>query len=220
MAIGLGRILGFTFPENFNQPFRAQSITEFWRRWHITLFRWFRDYLFIPLGRHALWHQELSGADSASFILLWPWHGPTWNYVVWGAYQGILLSVERFFTINYGRTPRGSLAMLVTFILTLFGFAVIRCEDMAGAWQYLSVMLGLHTPPTEVQHLFSYLQSDKLPVYVLAIFFSWVPGERLKLDMTGGRMLAAKYGIGFVIMLLSVITLSASSFNPFIYFKF
>jgi hypothetical protein len=110
--------------------------------------------------------------------------------------------------------------VLVTFILTLFGFAVIRCEDMIAAWQYLSVMLGLHKPATEVQHLFSYLQPDKLPVYVLAIFFSWLPVERLKFDMTGGRMLAAKYSIGFVIMLLSVITLSASSFNPFIYFRF
>jgi alginate O-acetyltransferase complex protein AlgI len=219
MAIGLGRILGFTFPENFNQPFRAQSITEFWRRWHITLFRWFRDYLFIPLGGMRFGIKSYL-ALILVFILCGLWHGPTWNYVVWGAYQGILLSVERFVAINFGRTQRGSLAVLVTFILTLFGFAVIRCADMIAAWQYLSVMLGLHKPATEVQHLFSYLQPDKLPVYVLAIFFSWLPVERLKLDMTGGRMLAAKYGIGFVIMLLSVITLSASSFNPFIYFRF
>jgi alginate O-acetyltransferase complex protein AlgI len=220
MAIGLGRILGFTFPENFNQPFRAQSITEFWRRWHITLFRWFRDYLFIPLGGSRFGIKSYL-ALMWVFILCGLWHAPEWTYIVWGAYQGVLLSIERYFAINFRFVQRGFFAVLLTFILTLIGFVVIRCDSMDMAWQYLAVMFGLHRPTTDVHHLLAVLQPDKLVAYAFGIFFAWLPVERFATDGVPNRgILAVKYTAGFVILLLSVIALSASSFNPFIYFKF
>ncbi|MBV9702090.1 MAG: MBOAT family protein [Methylobacteriaceae bacterium] len=220
MAIGLGRMLGFKFPENFNQPFRAQSITEFWRRWHITLFRWFRDYLFIPLGGSRPGLRSYLALVFV-FALCGLWHGPTANYLAWGVYQGILMAIERFVAIRYGKVQHGLWAMVLTFGLSLFGFAVIRCADMSLAWYHMSVMVGISRPEVVYYPIWYYLEADKQFVYAVAIFFAWFPVERLSaLGTAGGVRLAVKYASAFVVMALSVISLSASSFNPFIYFRF
>jgi alginate O-acetyltransferase complex protein AlgI len=216
MAIGLGRILGFTFPENFNQPFRAQSITEFWRRWHMTLFRWLRDYLFIPLGGFRPGLRSYLALVFV-FIVCGLWHGAAMTYVAWGFYQAVLLAAERYVITRYGRVQKGLWAMALTFVLTLFGIVVIRCPDLAAAMRHLAIMLGHGGAPASGTALPVYLGPDKLFIFAVAAVFAWLPVERLK---PGAAVLRFRYAASLGVFLLSVVALSASSFNPFIYFRF
>ncbi|MBV9220839.1 MAG: hypothetical protein JOY94_15585 [Methylobacteriaceae bacterium] len=131
------------------------------------------------------------------------------------------MAIERFVAIRYGKVQHGLWAMVLTFGLSLFGFAVIRCADMSLAWYHMSVMVGVNSPEVVYYPIWYYLEADKQFVYAVAIFFAWFPVERLSaLGTAGGVRLAVKYASAFVVMALSVISLSASSFNPFIYFRF
>ena len=216
MAIGLGRILGFTFPENFNQPFRAQSITEFWRRWHMTLFRWLRDYLFIPLGGFRPGSRSYLALVFV-FIICGLWHSAAMTYVVWGAYQAVLLAAERYVVTRYGRVQKGLWAMILTFILTLFGIVVIRSPDLGAAMRYIGVMLASGGAPSAMSSPASFLDPEKLFIFAVAAIFAWAPVERLK---PGPRIVQLRYAASLGVFALAVIVLSASSFNPFIYFRF
>jgi len=152
MAIGLGRLLGFHFPENFDQPYRSANITEFWRRWHMTLSRWFRDYLYIPLGGNR--HGGLR-----TFLNLWIvfflcglWHGASWSYVLWGFYNGVLLAVHRMYDHALGDRPwllrlRSTwafrlFAVLGTFVLVAGGFGILRTETWSACWTVERAWLG------------------------------------------------------------------------------
>jgi alginate O-acetyltransferase complex protein AlgI len=121
MAIGLGKLFGFDFPENFNQPYRSRSITEFWRRWHMTLSRWFRDYVYVPLGgnRHGPWRTYRNLV--IVFFLCGLWHGAAFTFVVWGLYHGVLLIIERLYMARFGELPRGPLAWATTLLLVMIG---------------------------------------------------------------------------------------------------
>src|SRR5690606_28505346 len=107
MAIGLGKMMGFTFPENFDQPYRARSVTEFWRRWHMTLTRWFRDYLYIPMGGNRKGSIRTYVNLWAVFLLCGLWHGASMNFVLWGAYHGFFLVAERLLLTRFGIAPKG-----------------------------------------------------------------------------------------------------------------
>ncbi|MEM9022100.1 MAG: MBOAT family protein, partial [Bacteroidota bacterium] len=143
MAIGLGRIMGFRFPENFNHPYISQSITEFWRRWHITLGAWMRDYLYIPLGGSRV------SSPSRLYFNLWfvflvsgLWHGASWNFVLWGAYHGLFLILDRLFLMKLyariGRLP----SVAITFFLVVIGWVFFRLEDLDQALAFIGVLFG------------------------------------------------------------------------------
>jgi len=216
MAIGLGRILGFTFPENFNQPFRAQSITEFWRRWHMTLFRWLRDYLFIPLGGFRPGPRSYMALVFV-FIICGLWHGAAMTYVAWGAYQAVLLAAERYVVTRYGRIQKGFWATVLAFILTLFGFVVLRCPDLGAGLHHIGIMLGGGGASATASPLAVFLDPGKLFVFAVAALFAWLPVERFK---PGERVVQLRYAASLGVFAMSLIALSASSFNPFIYFRF
>ncbi|MGE3175058.1 MAG: MBOAT family protein [Planctomycetota bacterium] len=148
MAIGLGLMLGFHFPINFDSPYVSRSITEFWRRWHISLSSWLRDYLYISLGGNRKGKVRTYVNLSATMLLGGLWHGASWNFLAWGGYQGFWLVVERMLGKRslWGRSPR-PVQVAATFVLVLFGWVLFRATDLSHAVRYAGSMLGLCGAP-------------------------------------------------------------------------
>ncbi|MFD1467932.1 MBOAT family O-acyltransferase [Hymenobacter caeli] len=222
MAIGLGRMMGFQFPENFNNPYVARSITEFWQRWHITLGRWMRDYLYIPLGGNRVAPSRLYLNLWTVFILSGFWHGAAWNFVAWGAYHGLFLILDRLFLLRvYQRL--GALSIVPTFLVTVVGWVLFRAETLAGALAYLGRLAGGAGPahlPFEAKFWFT------LGVAALVAFAAAVPRvERWELAVLATGHFSARRAVGVTLvsaalLVLSMCFLAGNSFNPFIYFRF
>ncbi len=224
MAIGLGRMMGFSFPENFNNPYISKNISEFWRRWHITLGQWMKDYLYIPLGGNRV------GSPSRLYFNLWfvflvsgLWHGASWNFVFWGAFHGLFLILDRLFLIqllnSLGKIP----SILITFFIVMIGWVFFRIEKFSDALAYLGQMFS---PSAE-----GYL--EVIPSFYLflgiAVFFSMITffdfgkkweqsvffNKEMKLpSLTFWTIIAILF---YIICLMQV---TSSDFNPFIYFRF
>lgn len=145
MAIGLGKMFGFTFLENFNYPYISRSIREYWRRWHISLSSWLRDYVYIPLGGSRRGSVRTYLNLLLVFFLCGLWHGASWNFVIWGLYHGAFILFERTRLGHYQRMLWSPLQTLMTFVILLIGFVIFRCETMPAAINYLSVMMGGET---------------------------------------------------------------------------
>jgi alginate O-acetyltransferase complex protein AlgI len=143
MAIGLGLMMAFTFPVNFDQPYRSRSITEFWRRWHISLSTWLRDYLYLPLGGNRKGPARTYVNLALVMLLGGLWHGAAWTFIAWGAYQGLWLVFERLAgkRTAYAFLP-GPLQVLPTFLLIIAGWVLFRATDMAAARDYFAHMAG------------------------------------------------------------------------------
>lgn len=221
MAIGLGKMLGFDFPENFNYPYEAISITDFWRRWHITLSSWFRDYLYIPLGGNR------KGTARTAFNLLvtWSltglWHGASLNFILWGAYFGILIIIEKFITGKYIALIPKFPAKILTFVLVLFGWVLFETNTVTDSVDYFKAMLGLNGIIADSTSLYAVVNYGIILV-VCAVgstsFVKWA-GKffgKLKIDFT----VVAKPFIILGIMLLSLAYLVSDGYNPFLYFRF
>ncbi len=228
MAIGLGRMLGFEFNENFNYPYIARSVKDFWRRWHISLSTWFRDYLYIPLGgsRTAPWRTWLN--LGIVFFLCGLWHGASWNFVVWGLYHGAFLILERTAFQKLLRRLHPLLQHAYLIVVVLCGWVFFASETIAGAFAYLGVMFGLAEPSAQAQSLSWYLTSDVKAALILGILFS-APvaafAETL-LPASDDRPFrqALREGLRTAVMgsifLLCLMNLSSGTHNPFIYFRF
>ena len=234
MAIGLGLMIGIYFPLNFNYPYIAQSITEFWRRWHITLSTWLRDYLYIPLGGSRAGVYRTYFNLVVVFLLCGLWHGAKWTFVVWGLYHGFFLILERAglaaALLRIGAEFRHLYAILV---VTL-GWVFFRADDLSQALSHLRAMAGFGSGDGIAHHVWLHLQPDvalalivgaiastpylaKLGERLVAAAGRW-HGERRKVAgaVGGGLMSAALY----LILLLSVISIAGGNYNPFIYFRF
>jgi alginate O-acetyltransferase complex protein AlgI len=221
MAIGLGKILGFEFPENFNLPYRSQSITEFWRRWHMTLSRWFRDYVYIPLGgnRKSPWRTYFN--LFIVFFLCGLWHGAGYTFVLWGLYHGALLVLERLYRDRFGALPRGIGAWAISFLLVMFGWVLFRSPDLATSLNYFATLFGLVHPNVAYYGFLYFLTPQKAAFLVIGLFFALAPLERFRYELTGGVGIAgARAATSLAILAYAVLLLSANSFNPFIYFRF
>jgi alginate O-acetyltransferase complex protein AlgI len=220
MAIGLGRLLGFHFPENFDQPYRSASVTEFWRRWHMTLSRWFRDYVYIPLGGNRRGKRRTFVNLWIVFFLCGLWHGAGFTFIVWGLYHGSLLVLERLANTHLGLRPKGVAGILATFVLVTIGWVFFRATSLAAAGDYLSAMF-LIAPAAESHPLTADLTPDTLAFLGLGLVFAFAPFERLfrlRFDHVG--LLATQLGLSSVSLVYSLTLLAANSFNPFIYFRF
>ena len=225
MAIGIARMIGFYFPENFNNPYIAQNITEFWKRWHMSLSRWMRDYLYIPLGGNRVKTKaRLYFNLWIVFLISGFWHGASWNFIVWGAYHGFFLICDRLFFIRFtekaGRIP----STLITFIIVLVGWVFFRSENLHSAFVYLEKMFS-----------FNFMSPLSIPINNKVWFFiafglfvsmmgsvKWI--ETLENKFYQGRItLSAQAGLTVACAALFVICLgsiTSSGFNPFIYFQF
>ena len=142
MAIGLGLMLGFHFPENFDYPYRAKSITEFWRRWHMTLGGWFRDYVYIPLGGSRVSVSKWIRNVFVVWALSGLWHGASWNFVVWGLYFGVILVLEKLFLKKWLEKLPALLQHLYAIVLVVISFVIFRLENFTEAGSYLAGMFG------------------------------------------------------------------------------
>ena len=219
MAIGLGLLMGFMFAKNFDSPYRSQSITEFWRRWHLSLSTWLRDYLYIPLGGNRLG----SGRTYVNLLLVMLlgglWHGASWNFVIWGAIHGSMLAAERLQGRNspYRRLP-APLRTAITFIIVLFSWVFFRATDLPAATRYCASMLGLAdfspTAPLLAGQLYSTLH---LGTMLAAAIVTWFGIQTW--DFTR-HLTAPKALIIALLFLVALLMLVATSFHPFIYFIF
>ena len=225
MAIGLGRMFGFRILENFNFPYIASSIKDFWRRWHISLSTWFRDYLYIPLGGNRRGSGRTYVNLFIVFFLTGLWHGATWSFVFWGLFHGSFLVLERLgFEKILQRLP-SPIGWAYTMLVVLIGWVFFRIEAFGDAVDFLGKMFGLGTEGKGL--MLHYLDLERVLVLALAVISSskffvfgkslwekWKPG---KLEATG----IALADLVFLLMLLySVMIINSGSYNPFIYFRF
>lgn len=228
MAIGLALLIGFKFPENFNNPYISQSITEFWRRWHMTLGRFMREYLYIPLGGNRVSTVRLYFNLWIVFFLSGLWHGAAWNFLAWGAFHGLFLVADRLFLLKFlekiGKVP----AIIFTFLVSLIGWVLFRSENLGYAWNYLQTMFSFSGTgqPVVVDQKF-------IMILTLAVIFSFM-GAIKGMEAWQERVLGSgeawrRGGMGawglrlsFIVFffLFSVAAIISSGFNPFIYFRF
>jgi alginate O-acetyltransferase complex protein AlgI len=221
MAIGLGKMLGFDFPENFDQPYRASSVTEFWRRWHMTLTRWFRDYLYIPLGGNRRGAVRTYLNLLIVFCLCGLWHGAGFGFLIWGLYHGALLVGERLADHQFGWRPSGAVGTAATFVLVTVGWVFFRIDNIGAALDYLATMMGLHGANMVYFGLGHYLTSDTTTYLLAAIVLALIPSAEvgsLRLDRT--ELMVAQTSVSMLVFGFAALQLAANSFNPFIYFRF
>jgi alginate O-acetyltransferase complex protein AlgI len=219
MAIGLGLMLGFVFAKNFDSPYKSQSITEFWRRWHLSLSTWLRDNLYYPLGGNRKGPLRTYFNLAAVMLLGGLWHGASWNFVIWGGIQGFFLCLERLLGKQslYFRLP-AAVRVAATFLIVLFSWVFFRAPDLAGAWQYLGCLLGWNAPAENAALIRGIIYQ---PYYLLTFGISagivWLMPQTW--DWT--RVLTwPKALIVILLLALSLVVLATQAYNPFIYFIF
>ena len=214
MAIGLGKLFGFSFPENFNYPYISRSVTEFWRRWHMSLGTWFRDYVYIPLGGN----RKGKGRQFLNILIVWMltgfWHGAAWNFLLWGLYFALLLMAEKA-----GLPVRGRVYTLAAVVL---GFVLFDASSLSSALACVKGLFGLGgLPPVSTQGL--YLLKSNLILLAVAILGATPAPKRLweQLEAKAPRLSAGLAPIGMAALLLvSTACLVDGSYNPFLYFRF
>ena len=223
MAIGLGRMLGFRFLENFNYPYIASSVQAFWRRWHISLSNWFRDYLYIPLGGNRAGLFRTYCNLVIVFFLCGLWHGASWNFVIWGLLHGAFLVIER---IGFGKVLDQLPAVvghLYTLLAVMIAWVFFRAETLPEALSYLTAMLVPGSGNGDLYHVAQYLNTHASLVLVVAIILA-TPIARVAMNAAAARTVIgleiAKTGALAAMYFLCLMTLAADAYNPFIYFRF
>ena len=226
MAIGLGRVFGFHFLENFNYPYISKSITEFWRRWHISLSSWFRDYVYIPLGGSRCSRLRQLRNLAVVWLLTGIWHGAEWTFLLWGAYYALLLIGERYCWGKALEKCPAALRHLYAMVLVVFGWVIFRAPTVGGACTYFRAMLGL-SGAGRWSGQATYLLLEFWPELLAGIVASLplLPALRDRLRRAGGSAAYRAAGLAQPAALLALgglayISLLSSGFNPFIYFQF
>jgi len=219
MATGLGRMLGFEFLPNFNYPYISKSITEFWRRWHISLSTWFREYVYIPLGGNrcskSRWMFNLFVVWAATGI----WHGASWNYLIWGLYFFALLMIEKFFLLKKLEKAPALVGHVYTLALVLVSWAIFAIEDFSHLVSYLKVMFGLGGVPVQ-DGAFGYYLGSYLPILVIAAVASTPVGVKLFRKLPEKRRQTAGVALVLAGLLVCTAYLVDGTYNPFLYFRF
>ena len=221
MAIGLGRMFGFTFPENFRYPYLSRSVSEFWRRWHVTLGDWFREYLYIPLGGNRVSVPRNIFNLAVVWLATGLWHGASWNFLLWGGYFGLLLILEKFVFGKFLQKLPALLGWLYTALAVLLGWVLFAFEDAGAGLNYLSAMLGGGAGGVDAFALRSLLDGAGLlllcavgstPLCAGALKHLKVAHPRLHTVLTAALLVA-----GFALCLTYVVD---AGYNPFLYFRF
>ncbi len=220
MAIGLGRMVGFEFPRNFNAPYQAESITDFWRRWHISLSTFLRDYLYIPLGGNRRGPRRTYVNLAVVMLFGGLWHGANWTFVVWGLMHGLLLGLERWHgkeTI-YAALPR-FVRVWITFVLVLITWVLFRAERLSEAGNYLACMFGLADNFSGSILLAAEIYTPK-HLFVLAVCMALTVQPLQAFDWSCGELKLWSVPALLLLFVFALILLSAQAFNPFLYFQF
>ena len=221
MAIGLANMFGFELEENFNYPYISNSITEFWRRWHISLGTWFKDYVYIPLGGNRVSTIRMIFNLFIVWTLTGLWHGANWTFIIWGIYYFILITIEKLTKIYKHSSNNNVLINMLkksyTLILVMIGWVFFRSEGITQAIQYIGSMFGIYGNKFYNEHTLLYFNE-----YIVYIFIGCIlcfPLKQLKLKIK------KKFNFIYVFIMVSIFILSLSyivkgTYNPFIYFNF
>ena len=224
MAIGLGRMFGFHFLENFDHPYISRSVTEFWRRWHISLGTWFKEYVYIPLGGNKLG----IGRQIVNIMIVWAltglWHGAGFNFIIWGLYYGILLLLEKLFMLKiWNKLPR-VFGMFVTFVLAVIGWTIFAITDINELINYLKIMFfdGAMINGTAIYY---WRENITLLVILVICSLDWTKAVRFLFALNDGEeenagLVIVRCFVMVVLLVVSVTFLAAGSYNPFLYFRF
>ena len=221
MACGLGKMLGFNFPQNFNYPYISRSISEFWRRWHITLGAWFRSYVYIPMGGNRCGIVKQLRNLLVVWFLTGLWHGASWNFVLWGLYFGVLIVIER---LGFGKILEKLPAFastLYTFVMVVFGWVLFETENMPQAFQYIKAMLG--GTGVLVDSNAKYMLASNLILFALCIFASTRLFSAFVNKIQTWSLSLVTYSapiINLLLMLACTSYLVDATYNPFLYFRF
>ena len=230
MAIGMGHMLGFTYKENFNYPYKSKSITEFWRRWHITLSNFFRDYVYIPLGgkyKHVYLNLLII------FLLTGIWHGASINFVIWGLWNAIFIILERIVSHNIDENILFKLnqnvfikilKVVYTYTVILIGWVWFRCYDFNSAIIFFRKLFGMMKPDHQIYNILWYLDSFVGLILIIAIAFSFgyqkILIKKIKSNLSPYQFLLLSNILHIILFLISIIFIYQDSYNPFIYFQF
>lgn len=221
MAIGLGKMFGFDFLENFNYPYISKTVTEFWRRWHMSLSTWFRDYLYIPLGGNR------KGNVYVNLLIVFAvtgfWHGASFNFIVWGLWHGLFLMIERALKLRTVEKSRlAPLRYILTMLVVLIGWVFFRAEGLRESLNYLGVMFGVIKTENVGFTSWYYINTKVIIALVIAVIASLpIAGSKFFKSVT--RHSAWKYMSAVIAILLffvSAVFVVSSTYNPFIYFRF
>ncbi len=228
MAIGLGKMFGFHFKENFNYPYAACGIRDFWRRWHISLSAWFREYLYIPLGGNKNGQVRACFNVLVVFFFTGLWHGADYTFILWGLYHGILLVLERTGIIRILKGRLSFLSHIYTVAVVVIGFVIFRADNLSAAGQYLSAMFHLERMPEGAVYALPFCTPYFLFTLVLAVVAAMPVVPAIK-----RRLLAEKrkqricflingfsYAASICLFVFCIMSIAADSYSPFIYFQF
>ena len=222
MAIGLAKMFGFEFLENFNYPYISKSVTEFWRRWHISVGAWFREYLYIPLGGN----KKGNLIQIRNLFVVWfttgLWHGASFNFIAWGIYFGVILFIEKIIFKNILNKLPSFLCHIYTLILVLIGWVIFDMNTLSSAMEYISIMFGLSNNLV-VDKLSLFILSNNIVILLIGIICSTtlLPNvfKKLRCSLKKSNIFII-ISIYLIIFILSISYLVGESFNPFLYFRF
>lgn len=220
MAIGLCRMFGFKIPENFDHPYVSRSITEFWRRWHISLSTWFKEYLYIPLGGNRVSKPRTAFNLMFVFLMTGLWHGAGWTFVLWGAFHGALIVCEKLAGLDTAKRGRARdfFMRVYTLAAVLAGWVLFRAESLPAAVDYFKKMLGLIPDEYAALDFVYYVDGEEALAFAFAAVLSAPVAKDFFTAQNKHPVLAR--AVALALFLLSVTVIGAGTFNPFIYFRF
>ena len=226
MALGIGGMLGFEFPKNFNHPYVAVGIRDFWRRWHMSLTSWFREYLYIPLGGNRKGRARQILNSMIVFVCTGIWHGANLTFIVWGFFHGVLMSIETLLVKKDSKPPKVLVPLIwfVTMIAVVIGFVIFRADNLAYGMSYIGRMFAFETANEGYRVLMSFLTPSMIVTLVTAVI-ACCPLVGFINKITEGKKInkvfdVAGYVISLMLLVLCIMSLASNSYNPFIYFRF
>lgn len=224
MAIGLGKMFGFDFLENFNYPYISTSITEFWRRWHISLGSWFRDYVYIPIGGNRVSKLKVYRNLFVVWFLTGLWHGASWNFVLWGLYFGLIIAVEKAFLLKFINRLWKPIRHVYALLLILIGWVLFSFDNLTDGIEYLKIMFGLGGVPIINNQFVYYLYTNLILIIILIILSTPIIKKKYEMQVKGHvnskLQTIVVPSILFLILFISTAYLVDSTYNPFLYFRF
>lgn len=223
MALGLGSMMGFTFPENFDHPYIATSVRGFWRRWHMSLTAWFREYLYIPLGGNRKGKARKILNTMIVFACTGIWHGANWTFLIWGIFHGVFMCLEELVTRGKKEERFNILKWLYTILVVIIGFVIFKADNIGYAVAYIGRMFSFTSAGGA-----GLLLSMLTPVFIVTFIFALVActpvvqvvSDKIKKKGIYNVLNVISYGMTFVLLFLCILGLAADSYNPFIYFRF
>jgi alginate O-acetyltransferase complex protein AlgI len=220
MAIGLARIMGFRLLENFNSPYISESFTEFWRRWHISLSTWIRDYLYIPLGGSRISPYRTYFNLWLCFLICGIWHGANWSFVVWGIYHGTFLIIEKLCWLKYQKYVPRPLNVLMTFFFVMIGWSIFRLETVAQIGYFVPALFGFSTSTAAPLYISANIQA----CIIIGLLISFSPSLNVEKATLFYRNMAwrreCEMAMTLAVFILSISQLAITNFSPFLYFRF